>query len=153
MASKDIQPADEPLVMTEEVEVPTDQTKFAEDLVIWDEPYQEPSNEPVVTTNAPKKSKLLPILGLIVGVLFLVTGFSLMQTRQNNQQQVVETPAPQNVVNNQSELDKQLQQLEQDIDAADPIQAELAFPPVDFKLELQDGTLVKQRLQTPSRNF
>lgn len=140
------------VVSGDEYEAPTDQTTFAEDLVIWDTPYQEPSGEPAVVAPA-KKSKLLPVLAIVVGLLFLTVAFSLMQSRQAQTNQEPEQTAEATPPPALSELDKLLQQLNTEIDAADPIQAELSFPPVNFELELKDGTVVRQQLQSPSRNF
>lgn len=46
---------------------------------------------------------------------------------------------------NLSPVERQLILLEQEIAEADPLQSTLAFPPVNFELELQDATLLDQQ--------
>jgi hypothetical protein len=40
-------------------------------------------------------------------------------------------------------LQRELVLLEKDVEAADPLQAKLAFPPVNFELILEDATVLQ----------
>lgn len=123
---------------------PFDQTRFAEESVIL--PTADLSQKPVAT--APKKrSPLVFLIGGLVVFSLLAMVFVLMLSRGRNGVggPLIPTPSPEASPEMQSELQRRFQELAKDIDAADPGKGALAFPPIDFSLDLQDATALRQR--------
>ncbi|MCD8484217.1 hypothetical protein LRY65_05405 [Candidatus Woesebacteria bacterium] len=134
----------------DELEPIVGQTHFAEDVVIEDIRAAGPTHETESSQNTPWwKQKRIILLGavILVGCIMMVIALSLQQSMTDLPTQ---QPSQQETTGNSeeeiSELRRQLLLLEQDIEAADPLEAELAFPPVTFDKVLEDA-LSAERLQ------
>lgn len=122
-----------------ELEPMAHQTRFAEDVVIAD--YGAKEEDPQVA----KRKKLLFFGGTMVVVVLGVLTVIAQRMPDAVPMRIDATPQPspeaQEVV---SPLRRVMQVLEQDIERADPVDAEVGFPPVDFTLRLEDATLIQQ---------
>lgn len=140
---------------TKETAVDIQQTQFAEDVVMTQplHPVVTPgAGEVPLPVRSPLKSKgaLIAVLGVTAfGVM--VVGMMLRPTQPGNvdigvipQSQIQGTSEP-------SVLERELILLEKDIEAADPLQAKLAFPPINFELSLEEATLLQQQRPNFSR--
>ncbi len=120
-----------------------EQTRFAEDIPLIVEPrYDE--EKVVQEPKKPSKFTLILVVGLpLVLILFVVT---LLASRRQSRV-VVPTPSPvaSGSARIKGEIERRLDLVEQDIQKADPLQPELAFPPINFELNLEDATLRKAR--------
>lgn len=117
-----------------------DQTRFAEESVILPSASAQPPG-PV------KKTGLTPLKILLVAVpiMFVLFVVSLLSPRGGqNGQGIMASPTPSLEPMTQSEIEKRFAALDADIRAADPTSFRLAFPPVDFTLDLQDATVRRQ---------
>jgi len=138
---------------SEELQSLADQTFFAEDVVIEDVHALDATGQPDGVSPPWWRSRkgLFAIAG---GAMFVLAIMVALLLSLNQQIQVVpEEKTPQQSASEEavSELQKQLLLLSEDIAAADPLQTELAFPPVDFSLELEDA-LSAERLQELQQN-
>jgi hypothetical protein len=118
-----------------------DQTWFMEESSFIDK--QEPQIlEPAKTSK--KKLYLLAGLGLaaafVIGLLIIV--LILRSSNTNTPQIILEETQETTPL---GALERQLLILKNDIDTADPLDSVLAFPPVNFKLGLEDATLLQQK--------
>lgn len=137
------------------IEPVIDQTHFAEDVVIEDiQATSSAAETEGAKAPAPWWKTSKGIAGIVIGLL-LVMIISLTLVMNLNGQM---TPAPDITSESEqgsdaqvSELQRQLLLLEQDIEAADPLESELAFPPVDYSLTLEDA-LTAERLQELQQN-
>lgn len=129
-----------------------DQTRFTEESVM---DGGSRSSRPVEAASrvaeVPKKKRdpriilmaVLGVLALVVLPLMSIFTRQVVQTRNG----ATASPTPNvEATGNQSELEKRLILLEQDVATADPIQLDLAYPPVNFELDLLDATS-KERLE------
>jgi hypothetical protein len=119
-----------------------DQTLFAEEGALIDK--QGPAPESTSTNASQKKLYLLAGLGLlaaaVLGILVLVILFRTPSPVQEMPQAEVTTETTPI-----GPVERQLLLLQKDISAADPNDTVLAFPPVNFKLDLQDATRLLQQ--------
>lgn len=125
---------------TEIIETDTlDQTRFAEEAVILPNPPAKPAA-------AQRKRSPLLLLALVVPVLFglFVVSLTLMQ-RQSDRQTAPASATPVPAAGTPTEIERRFDQLSSDIQAADPASFTLAFPPVDFTLDLQDASQLQLR--------
>lgn len=135
-------------------DVASQQTQFAEDLSIEGYTSQGPVLAPTETEEVVpfwKKHKLLLLAsGLALMVIFTL---AMMMPRSNEMDpNIVVTPTPTTEAQQAlSVLQRELILLEKDIEQADPLQAKLAFPPVNFTLELDDATTLEQNQRSPLR--
>lgn len=123
--------------------VAPNQTQFAEESAINDPGLAGPHSASVRT------QRLFMIGAAVVVGLMLIVTLVVLQMREENKTATV-TPTPTPVLLDDSpktELEKRLYFLQQDVAQADPIQSELAFPPVSFKLELEDASVIQQRAE------
>jgi len=123
-------------------DAPLDQTWFMADSALIDK--QEMEDQPTPAKTSQKKLYLLAIFGLlaafVLGGLMLVVLFRPKQTGNNATPTAIEEAAAP-----MGPLERQLEILKNDIETADPLDSALSFPPVDFKLGLQDATVLQQR--------
>ncbi len=119
-----------------------DQTRFAEEALIL------PTDRVKAAVAASPSRRRSPLLILLIAVpvmfgLFVVT---LMYNRGREQQQAgTPSPSPLAVVGSTSEIDRRFDQLSGEIKAADPTSFTLAFPPIDFALDLPDASELQLR--------
>ncbi len=134
----------------DELEPIMHQTHFAEDVVIEDVQNELPDE--ATSGKQEKKSWwknpkiiLLIAVAVVAGILMILT--VLLQQNMDNVP-VFEPEETQNQEQQEQvdELKRQLLLLEKDIESADPLQAELAFPPITFDQVLEDA-LSTERLQ------
>lgn len=117
-----------------------DQTLFAED-VLFTDLESRTSDEPVQPQSR-KKLILLVVLGFFACAIF--AGSLYLQMRRNQVTPgfvIEETGGPQQAQGIPA-LERQLSLLRNDIETADPLESPLAFPPLDFRLNLQDATTI-----------
>ncbi len=129
-----------------EIPFDTQQTQFSEDVIISqpDKPIL-PGTEPVAETGFSQK-KYLTLAGLVTGILVVLTLGILFRRPGGNQQNPIILPGAQTASSPElSALQRELVLLEKDVEAADPLQAKLAFPPVNFELQLEDANVRQQR--------
>lgn len=123
-----------------------DQTLFAEDVLFTD---VDASADTVVSTSPQPRRKLilLIVLGLFAGGIFL--GSLYLQVRRQSGEQTIVIQEIDNEATPQGipGLERQLSLLSNDIATADPLESPLAFPPVDFRLSLQDATAIQIQQQ------
>lgn len=119
---------------------PLDQTYFAEEVAVL--PNHAPSSPSIAKKPGPKK--ILIGIGAVFGLL-IVTVLFLSRGNGPMMVQVTPTPTASGSAQVQSELDKRFAQLDTAIQLADPGATELAFPPLDFALNLQDATTRQQQ--------
>lgn len=137
----------------DEFEPITDQTHFAEDVVIEDVHATIASEKSEKPTQPWWKSRN-GVIGIAIGVLSVLMIFSVLLMSLHSQ---IDSPIdmiPESERKSQEqvgELQRQLLLLEQDIEAADPLESELAFPPVDYSIGLEDALTV-ERLQELQQN-
>lgn len=128
-------------VPVQEQETSVQQTQFAQDLVI--------SSKPELTDEeqaAQKRNRIIKY-GILAFIVVMIILTIVAQTMPQRQQEEVEatptpTPAPAQVF---GPLERAMQVLEEDIEAADPVEAEVGFPPVTFDARLEDATDVQTR--------
>lgn len=146
--------------MAAEPEGNLQQTRFAEDIVLnalTTKPHPTESTDPThprqaVAPVSPKRKFLPVMIGLVIA-LFFITAVSIFMPR-NDMGSVLPTPTPAaqaEQATQLSALERELLLLEKDIEAADPLQAKLAFPPVDFTFVLEDATVLQAEQQRGSR--
>lgn len=125
-----------------------DQTHFTEDVVIEDVRVAQPTDETVKSTQPWWKTRT-GLIALAIGLLVVMMVTLPLFMSLNGQ---IDTPidsvseSETELEEQVSELQRQLLLLEQDIESADPLESELAFPPVDYTLTLEDALTV-ERLQ------
>lgn len=117
------------------------QTLFAEDVLFTD--MESRVNESIPQqSQSRKKLVLLIVLGFFACAIF--AGSLYLQLRRNQvqeqlfEQESMQTQQTQGV----PALERQLSLLRNDIETADPLESPLAFPPLDFRLNLQDATAI-----------
>jgi hypothetical protein len=118
-----------------------DQTLFAEDVLFTD--MDSRSEEPIVVqSSSRKKMFLLVLLGFFAFAIF--AGSLYLQMRRNQAQELLIEQETRQVQQAQGipALERQLSLLRNDIETADPLESPLAFPPLDFRLNLQDATAI-----------
>lgn len=118
------------------------QTHFAEELPLFALPVIEQTK----SLEPKKPSKIIFLIPVLF--LFVILGVMMMFVR-GRQTAVVVTPSPTPLLTEEmkGELDRRLDAVAQDIEKADPLQPELAFPPISFELNLEDATLRLKRTQ------
>lgn len=151
----EISPETDPEPDTKEALMDLQQTQFAEDVVMTQPLHpvvHSEAGETVLPVRSPLKSKGALIALLSVAALG-VMGVGLM-LRPNQPQNADIGVIPQSQIQGTSEpsvLQRELILLEKDIEAADPLQAKLAFPPINFELSLEEATLLQQQRPNFSR--
>lgn len=116
-----------------------DQTQF-----VTEEPLYEQSSKAVVppanldvVTPKPKRPPLLLILGG-VALLSMVVAISLIVMRKAAPPTTVPTESIEQTMPEMDPFKKQLTDLGDQLQAADPTKDELPFPPVDMHIQLED---------------
>lgn len=135
-------------------DVASQQTHFAEDLSIEGYNDRGPVLAPTESDVAVSfwKKHQLPLLasGLALMVIFTIALF--LPRSSEIDQDIVIAPTPTTEAQRElSVLQRELILLEKDIEQADPLQAKLAFPPVNFTLKLDDATTLEQNQRSPLR--
>lgn len=119
--------------MTEE----GNQTHFAYEEPLFEQPPTVPSDEPVKPP-VPWYKKKLVLVGIIGGVLFLLLLLLiLMQPRRQEPEDSKATPTPSPVANF-GPLEARVIELQQELEAADPAKQDLPFPPVNMEMRIPD---------------
>lgn len=118
-----------------------DQTWFVEESSLIDK--QEMSTE-VPENTSKKKLYLLAGLGLLAAfaIALMVVVMLLRSSNSDSPEIILEQT---NETSTIGALERQLLILKNDIDTADPLDSVLAFPPVNFKLGLDDATMLQQK--------
>lgn len=122
------------------------QTYFSEDLVLSGTPrVSAAADDGAAPVTGWRKYGPLGAALSVALVIVLALGLMLQpQSGPMNNSGGVPTPPPRQETE-LSALQRELILLEKDVEAADPLQAKLAFPPIDFELVLNDANLQQQR--------
>lgn len=125
-----------------ELEGQLDQTLFAEEAVTVDRFDPE---EPTVMPEKNNKARLylLALVGLLAAFVFGGIFLVMLFRRPTALTSQTEESTPETTTQ-VDPLERQLLILKNDIEQADPLSSALAFPPVNFKLDLQDATVLQQ---------
>jgi len=117
-----------------------DQTLFAEDVLFTGLASRDSSE--VSHSQSGKKLLLLGVLGCFA--LAILAGSLYLQMRRNQVVPglIIEETGEQQQSQGIPALERQLSLLQNDIETADPLESPLAFPPLDFRLNLQDATSI-----------
>lgn len=126
------------------------QTFFAEEVVIEDlATLHDAADASLVRKWYQNPIILIGLASFFVMLLFFIL-VSGSQNAQTNELPTVDTsPSNSNVQAEKSVLQQKLDFLDLDIKAADPLEGELSFPPVDFDLELQEANSLDRLRETP----
>lgn len=122
-----------------------EQTHFAEELPILVEgDYSDPTV--VQPVKKPNRLALVGAIGIPIVLLVLI---SMLFLSRGGSRKVEPTPTPQasGAAVEKGEIERRLDLVNQDVQKADPFQPELAFPPLNFDLNLEDATLRNSRTQ------
>lgn len=121
-----------------------DQTAFSQAVAMEHrQPVEEVENEN--NLEAPHQRKWLVLASVVVVLIISVLGLGLVLSLSRNQK--VSEVTPQQQVETEEEItpiDRELLLFERNIAEADPLQSSLAFPPVNFELQLEDATVRQQ---------
>lgn len=123
-----------------------DQTLFAEDVLFTD--LHARAEDPVTPTGSKRKVVLLIALGFFASAIFAGSIYLQLRREQAENRLLVEESAAQQQPQGIPALERQLSLLRNDIETADPLESPLAFPPLDFRLNLQDATSLLIEQQT-----
>lgn len=128
--------------MTDELQ---NQTHFAEDVVLRGDTDLAPPG----TLAPPPQKKTRIIVLAAVGAVLLILLLSLLAALALRPRRVqAPRPTPSLSPQQQSELtqwQRRFQALDKQITTADPSDSKIAFPPIDFKLNLEDATTRQQQ--------
>jgi len=117
-----------------------DQTLFAEDVLFTD--LDSRQSEELVEPQSRKKLMLLVGLGFFAFAIFAGSMYLQMRRNQITPGLIIEEVDLQQQSQGIPALERQLSLLRNDIETADPLESPLAFPPLDFRLNLQDATTI-----------
>lgn len=122
-------------------EYDTNQTQFSQDQPIFQDvvvpEMQKPPEETGETTKQSSKKKLLiaGIAGFVL--LFIVLLVFIVTRRPMEQTQILEaSPSPSPVISADNPLKQRVDNLQTELDAADPADQMLVFPPIDMDIFL-----------------
>lgn len=121
-----------------------DQTRFAEESVVFGAKQAEPPDIKAEKKTRSKLTLTLMIVFPVVMLLFVAT-LLLSSGGQNGMGLVSESPTPTPSPTVETELQRRFSILAREISLADPSSAQVAFPPIDFTLILEDATVLRQR--------
>ncbi len=126
----------------EEIEIVDlpEQTRFAEEAVIFSDVPKVGS--PIPLEASPKRPPYLLLIP--VGVLFILALLfvaALFSRRQESSLIQFDRPSEASASSRiRPEIERRLRLVETDVAESDPIEPQLAFPPISFELDLQDAT-------------
>lgn len=124
-----------------------EQTRFAEEQPLFTE---------VINTDAPslvveEKPKRNPLLYLLILVPIALLGLiAVLFMRNGGVRTPVQFAGPQEAsvsAKIRPEIERRLRLVEVDVENADPIEPQLAFPPISFELDLEDASVRQRNLQ------
>jgi hypothetical protein len=142
---QELEDADESASDKSEKPAEVQQTFFAEDVIIDQPKMPRLSGSSDEIPQQPKWKRYTPLGAVLTLALLSVLTAGILLRQKNgtlNNPGAVPTPAPQ-ATTELSVLQRELVLLEKDVEAADPLQAKLAFPPVNFELILEDATVLQ----------
>ncbi|MCB9812933.1 MAG: hypothetical protein H6772_00865 [Pseudomonadales bacterium] len=112
------------------------QTQFAFEEPIFQDLNVELPVEPTPIDQNPKKSiKFFIIIGLVVLTLLILFVIVMLRSKKKTPENIFEN-IQQEVIKNFGPLEQRIENARIDLDAADPANQDLTFPPVDMGLRL-----------------
>lgn len=124
-----------------------EQTRFAEEQPIFTDILN--TNAPSLVVEVKQKKHPLLILLILVPIVVLALVVVLLMSR-NGAKTPVQFAGPGEASASakiRPDLERRLHLVETDVENADPIEPQLAFPPISFELNLEDATTRQKNLK------
>lgn len=121
-----------------------DQNQFSQQSPVLEEAHEELAQpDPVSTqqtqTKKPNKKLLIAIVVFLFVIILVLMGVLLFVEPPAEKQPQPTNPTPTPAVKQADDkLEKQLQEVKQSLEAADPAKKELPFPPVELEINLEE---------------
>lgn len=116
-----------------------DQTHFAEEQPMLDAGFGESEPQEPLTPEQLKRRKWLKIGGGIAAivVVFVVGAMIMIPTKKTSTAQSTPTPSPATATRSKNDVEQKLDELSDELEAADPAKPPITFPIVNMDIRIQ----------------